>query len=242
MSPLAVPALLLALVQTPEDDLRGRLDAIAASALESGRFAGLVLGVRHAGRARVYGYGHLSDRNVAPPEGMAAMHIDEGHFDDVKLDGLRWAGVYHWPGPLHEGNGTLLAVIDEKANEKQRQALLTILTGQEQSPGTFFQILSLIVSKLLPPKFAPIEFDFNLEKRTARVSVPGVFETVSAPIKNPVTKEDHRIRVVMPDGFEYKEAEIASAVVNKDLADLKYDWPGSHSSLAVVEHTASGLR
>lgn len=175
-------------------------------------------------------------------EGMAAMHIEQGHFDDVKLDGLRWAAVYHWPGPLHEGNGTLLAIIDEKANEKQRQALLTILTGQEQSPGTFFQILSLIVSKLLPPKFAPIEFDFNLEKRTARVSVRGVFETVSAPIKNPVTKEDHRIRVVMPEGFEYKEAEIASAVVNKGLADLKYDWPNSHSSLAVVEHTPSGLR
>lgn len=57
-----------------------------------------------------------------------AMHIDEGHFGDVRLDGLRWAAVAHWPGPLHEGNGTLQAIVDERADEKQTEALLTILS------------------------------------------------------------------------------------------------------------------
>ena len=38
-----------------------------------------------------------------PCEGVMAMEITEGYFGDVRLDGLRTAGVYHWPGPVHDG-------------------------------------------------------------------------------------------------------------------------------------------
>lgn len=190
-------------------------------------------------------YGCPCDFNARPTngvcEGMVGMKIDEGHFEDVDLSGLHWAAVYHWPGPLHEGNGTLQPIIDERANEKQRNALLTILSGNEQAEGTFFQIVSLIVSKVLEPKFLPIQFEFDLEKRLARFAVPGIFETVSEPIRNPITGAAHRIRVQMPEGFEYGVAEIASAKINKGFGEIKYDWPNSHSSLAHVDHTPSGL-
>ncbi len=175
-----------------------------------------------------------------PCEGMVGMHIDEGHFGDVSLDGLRWAATYHWPGPLHEGNGTLLAIIDERADEKQRNALLTILSGQEQVEGTFFHIISMIVSTMLEPKFLPIDFEFDLDGRTARMSVPGVFETTSEPIKNPVTGDPHRISVKIPRGFEYEEAEIASATI-KGMGDIEFDHTNCHSSLADVTFTQSGL-
>lgn len=173
-------------------------------------------------------------------EGMVGMKIDEGHFDDVNLKGLSWAVVYHWPGPLHEGNGTIQPVIDQKANERQRNALLTILSGKEQQPGTFFQIVSMIVTQILPPQFLPIDWQFDLKKRTARCAVAGIFETASQPIKNPVTGAEHRIQVVMPEGFEYKEAEVASASV-KGVGELKFDWSNSHSSMALVEHTPKGV-
>ncbi len=175
-----------------------------------------------------------------PCEGMVGMHIEEGHFGDVRLDGLRWAATYHWPGPLHEGNGTLQVIIDERADEKQREALLTILSGQEQVEGTFFHILSLIVSNMLEPKSLPIDFDFDLNARTALVAVPGILETTSEPIKNPVTGAPHRIRVNMPEGFEYLEAEIASAMI-KGTGDIKFDHASCHSSLAHVTLTESGL-
>jgi hypothetical protein len=32
------------------------------------------------------------------------------------------------------------------------------------------------------------------------------------PIKNPVSGEEHRARIVLPDGFEYAEAEMANTV------------------------------
>ncbi len=175
-----------------------------------------------------------------PCEGMVGMHIDEGHFGDVKLDGLRWAATYHWPGPLHEGNGTIQAIVDERADERQREALLTILSGQEQVEGTFFQIISMIVSTVLTPQFLPIDFEFDLDGRTARVAVPGIFETTSEPIKNPVTGAPHRIRVDIPEGFEYHEAEIASATI-KGTGAIKFDSAACHSSLADVTFTQSGV-
>lgn len=175
-----------------------------------------------------------------PCEGMTGMEIDEGHFDDVRLDGLRWACTYHWPGPLHEGNGTIQAIIDERADEAQRTAMITILSGREQVEGTFFQIISLIAPNVHQPLFLPIEFEFDLDGRTARVNVPGVFETTSEPIRNPVTGEPHRIRVDMPEGFEYKLAEIASASL-KGSGEIKFDHDGCHSSMAHVTFTEAGV-
>ncbi len=175
-----------------------------------------------------------------PCEGMSGMEIDEGFFGDTRLDGLRWACAYHWPGALHEGNGTIQAVIDERADEKQREALLTILSGREQVDGTFFQIISMIVTNVLTPQFRPIEFAFDLESRTARMAVPGMYETTSEPIRNPVTGDPHRIRVNMPHGFEYALAEIASAAT-KGTGEIKFDIDSGHSSIAYVEFTESGL-
>jgi hypothetical protein len=190
-------------------------------------------------------YGCPCDFNSLPSktscEGMLAMKIEEGYFKDVNLDGVVWAGTYAWPGALHEGNGTFLPVVDEKATDEQRNAILTILSGQEQVDGTFFQIVSMIVTKVIEPKFLPIEFEFNQEKRTARVAIPGVLETVTNPIKNPITGAEHRIQTVMPEGFEYHMAETASADVNKGLGEIQFDWPMGHSALCHVEHTSNGV-
>ena len=168
------------------------------------------------------------------------MEIDEGFFGDTRLGGLRWACTYHWPGALHEGNGTIQAVVDERADEKQREALLTILSGREQVDGTFFQIISMIVTNVLTPQFRPIEFAFDFESRTARMAVPGMFETTSEPIRNPVTGDPHRIQVQMPHGFEYALAEIAS-VTTKGTGEIEFDIDPGHSSIAYVEFTESGL-
>lgn len=175
-----------------------------------------------------------------PCEGMAAMQIDEGFFGETRLDGLRWACVYRWPGPLHEGNGTIQAVIDARADAAQRTALLTILAGREQVETTFFHIVSLIAPHVLKPLFLPIAFAFDLAGRRARVAVPSVFETTSEPIRNPVTGATHRARVGLPDGMEYREAEIASATLEGTGA-IRFAHAGRHSSLALVTYTDQGL-
>ena len=190
-------------------------------------------------------YGCPCDFNALPThgkcQGMVAMKITAGHFGKTDLSGLSWAAVVDFPGALHEGNGTMQAIIDDKATPEQKEALLTILSGKEQDEGTMFHIFSLITSKMLEPLSRPIEFSFDLAKRQAHLRIPGVLETQSEPIKNPVTGAPHRIRVVMPDGFEHDEGEIASAKTLKSSGGIKYSYKNTHSTLAKVDHGPKGV-
>lgn len=172
-------------------------------------------------------------------EGMLAMHIVEGNFGDVKLDGLNWAMTYHWPGPLHEGNGTAQPFVDEKATEEQRNDLLQIMSGQ--AGNAWFEVIASIVTTVHEPQFVPIQFEFDKNKRKARVSIPGFFETVSVPLTIPATGGEQRAILKMPDGMEYKEIEVAQAAVLKGTGPIKFDHKNTSSSMAEVEHTDKGL-
>lgn len=189
-------------------------------------------------------YGCPCDFNAPPTNGactgVAGMRIAEGYFGEVRLDGLSFLALVYFPGPLHEGNGTMQAIIDERATPEQRNALFAILSGDNSEEGTMFHIFTLIVAKNLSPIFAPIEFDFDLEARTARIVVPGVLETTSQPIKNPVTGAPHRIQVVMPEGFEHHGAEVAHASLSSS-AGIQFEIETGHSTLAHVEYAPFGV-
>jgi len=172
-------------------------------------------------------------------EGMIGMRINEGEFDGIKLNGLHWVVLYHWPGPLHEGNGTVQAVIDEKADEDQRNALLQILSGQAGNP--WFEFLASTITKMHDPKFAPIQFDYDKKKRIAKVKVDGVVETETAPLRLPNIDMKQKYIVKLPEGMEYKEFDLAFSTVLKGTGNIKFDLKHTHSSLATVEQTNQGL-
>jgi len=189
-------------------------------------------------------FGCPCDFNALPThgscKGMVAMRINKGHFEGTKLDGLVFAATVDFPGALHEGNGQLQPIIDERATPEQRQALVNTMSGKYSAEGTLFQILSLIVTKIHDPVFAPFEFSFDKSGRVARVVAKGVLETEVEPIKNPVTGAPHRIQVMMPEGFEHREAEVASASI-KSTGAIRFETKGSHSSLANVVQTPQGV-
>ena len=189
-------------------------------------------------------YGCPCDFNARPTEGwckgLIAMNVKKGHFNDVRLDGVKWAVTVHFPGALHEGNGQLQPFIDQGASEQQRNALFEIMSGKHADEGTLFHIVSLIISKMHEPVFAPIRFSFNQSDRVARMEIPGVLETDVEPIKNPVTGAPHRIQVNMPDGFEHRLAEVAAANIISSGA-IKFQVKSGHSSLAKVTHTPQGV-
>lgn len=189
-------------------------------------------------------FGCPCDFNARPTHeacrGLVAMHVEQGHFGKVKLDGLNWIVMVDFPGPLHEGNGKIQAIVDERATPEQRDALFAILSGQNSEPGTIFNIFSLIVTKMHDPIFAPIEWSFDMKKRRARISAKGALMTEVEPIRNPVTGAEHRIQVVMPEGFEHRGAEVAAARIESTGA-IKFVVPQGHSSLALVEQTPQGV-
>lgn len=173
-------------------------------------------------------------------EGMLAMHVDDGYFGNTSMKGVTFALQYHWPGPLHEGNGTVQPIVDDRSSPAQREAVLRIVSGQ--AGNTWFEVVASLVKTVLPPKVGRIEFQFDVKKRRARVVVPGILETTTEPIRNLATGEAHLVDVRLPHGMEYKTAAIGQATVNRGTGPIQYDWPGSHSSLALVEQTHAGLK
>lgn len=172
-------------------------------------------------------------------EGIIGMNITEGNFEGTDLNGLRWLATVHWPKALHDGDGTAELFVDEKADEQQREALGKILSGQ--AGGPIFEILSSIITTVHGPHYVPITWEFDKTTRRARVAIPDRLETTSEPLTIPATDDEQRVIVQMPGGFEYKEADVAQAAVLSSSGEIKFDWKGTHSSLAEVEHTNEAL-
>jgi hypothetical protein len=141
-------------------------------------------------------------------EAATVRDVKEGFFGDVQLGNLKFVQIYSWPGPVHEGNGTHQLIIDERATTTQRDAIQAIDSGKHG--GTYFEIFSSVCPHVLEPVYAPISFEMDAERRVARFEVPGLVECRTEPMKNPVTGEELRARIVLPNGFEYKEAETAN--------------------------------
>ena len=189
-------------------------------------------------------YGCPCQFNARPTKGtceaITGMVIEEGHFGDVRLDGLRWIGVWSWPNAIHEGNGTMQMIIDERADDEQRAALVEILHGRETEPGaTMLQVFSTTMTKVHDPVFLPIEIDIDIDERTAKVRVPERVEATVEPIRNPVTGDPHRARINLPHGLEYTTAEIASATF-KTQGEIEHDYAGVHAHVTKLHLTQNG--
>lgn len=144
--------------------------------------------------------------------GFEAFRVDKGHFGDVPLNGLKAAVFYAWPGPIFEGKGELQLVIDEKADQNQRDALIAICCGEHTNEAaTHWWVFHAMSDTVHETLFKPIQFDVDIETRKAHVVIPDVLQSIGSPIRSPATGDEHRVRIDMPNGIEFTLAEIGNA-------------------------------
>lgn len=172
---------------------------------------------------------------------VVAFRIDKGAFGDTKLDGLLAVNTYAWPGAIHEGNGAMQSIIDERADEAQRRALTAVMQGEGAEPGTvMLQIYRAMCTTWHEPLFAPIEMDVDMTGRTARLHISGLVETAVEPLKNPVTGAEHKAQIGLPMGKEFRLAEVASGTT-KATGAVPLEFAGSHAHFADSVMTSSGI-
>src|SRR5262249_41840285 len=75
----------------------------------------------------------------APPsrghcDGVVALHIDEGHYGDVKLDGITIVATFFFPRALHHGGGHMQPILPDWTTPEQRDAVFKIMSGEGQPP------------------------------------------------------------------------------------------------------------
>ncbi|WP_163267724.1 DUF1326 domain-containing protein [Chelativorans alearense] len=190
-------------------------------------------------------YGCPCQFNARPTHGnceaVGFVEIDEGHHGETNLDGMRIGIIVRWPGAIHEGGGEAIPIVDERATEPQREALLRIMSGLDTEPGaTFFQVFSTTFEKVHDPVFSEIDFTVDPGARTARVNVPGWVEARGEPIRNPVTGEEHRARINLPHGFEYDVCE-AGRGWGSTKGPVALTLEDSHAHFAKLHMTGSGV-
>lgn len=177
-------------------------------------------------------------------EAVSTLEIQEGHHGDVKLDGLRVTVILAWPGPVHEGKGKAQYIVDSRADQAQRDAILRIVSGQDTEPfKTHYNVFAAMTEETFEPIFAKIELEADIEARTGRMFIEGLVEGVGEPIREVATGEPHRVRIDLPNGFEYAIAEIGDGSVKttgKVALDIKNrygQWARIHLSNEGTAHT-----
>ena len=173
-------------------------------------------------------------------EALVGLRIEHGHFGSTSLDGVIYAQLVHFDGPVHAGNGHRLLVIDEKSSPEQQEAIKALTSGAHGHP--VFEIFSAMMPNQMEPVVAPISFEVDRERRLARISIPGIAETEIQPIKNPVTGDEHRARIDLPNGFEFKLAEVGNSLRWNGTAGGKLSMAheNTYAQLARVEWASDG--
>jgi len=178
-------------------------------------------------------YGHC--------HGLAVLEIEEGYHGDTRLDGLRGGGIYCFPGPIHEGKGEGVLIIDTRASPQQRKALLRIFSGEDTAPAaTIWAVFAAMVEKMHEPVFADIDFTIDIAGRRARAAVAGLAEMRGEPILNPVTGLEHRVRIEQPNGFEFTVAEIGRGW-SKTRGPVAIELADSYGQFANIHLCQSGV-
>lgn len=183
--------------------------------------------------------------NALPSHGdcraLSVTHIDKGHYGDLRLDGITFAWLLAWPGAVHEGNGTQQLIVDAGATPEQRDAVQAIVRGDDCETGAnFFQVFNSTMTTTLDTLSLPIEFDCDVEERTARVAIPGLVESKGEPIRNPITGATHRAQVTLPHGMEYHTAEYASGTT-KATGEIAHDFSDSHAHFTTYHIRNTGV-
>ncbi|MES2698568.1 MAG: DUF1326 domain-containing protein [Pseudomonadota bacterium] len=184
-------------------------------------------------------FGGLPDKGSC--QAVFGMAIDQGVHGDTDLSGLNIAAVFRWPGPIHEGHGECVAFVDERADQDQRNALLTIMTGGDTDPmATVFAVFASTIERMHEPRFAPVEFEVDVKGRKGRLRIPGAVEMDGEPIRNPVNGAEVRAQICLPDGFEYEVAEIGSGT-SRSIAPMVLEHTASYGQFAYLHLDSHGV-
>ena len=89
------------------------------------------------------------------------------------------------------------------------------------------------------PLFKSIEFEADIEERTGRFAVAGIVEAKGEPIRNSITGQQQRAKLVLPGGFEFLEAEFASSTT-KAKGPPALDWASRHAHFAMINIGPNG--
>jgi hypothetical protein len=173
-------------------------------------------------------------------QGFDVIRVDKGSFDGVDLEGVVAAAIFAWPGPVFEGKGQMQLIIDDRASEEQRRAMEQVLSGKETvEAGTHWWVFSAMSDTIHETIVRRINYEVDVEARTASVNIDGVLDSSAESIKSPLDGSPHRVKIQIPHGIEFETAEIVNATTRTKGA-IELDLDGTYGQICLIQHTNEG--
>ena len=141
--------------------------------------------------------------------------VEEGFCGDVDLSGVTALAIIDWPKAIHDGGGKAIFVVPESVSEQQLGALAQIYTGQLGGLpwsilGTTYEVAGVVRA----------DVEITDDGTHSGFRVPGVGEAQAAPLKNPVTGEDHGVSIVLDEGFIWKRGDCGQGSFEVEAEDI----------------------
>ena len=165
-------------------------------------------------------------------EGGWTWHVAEGHFDDATLNGLNFTVMVKWPGAIHEGNGEALVLVDERADEGQREAIATLVKGDWGGP---WGVLAWTWPTVHGPE--PVAYEVEFDGVHSRVKAGRILEVASTTITNPVSGAEVHPGAVLPEGIIVKEAEFGASEVFRVNGGISFDHSGQYTAVGSFDYS-----
>jgi hypothetical protein len=162
-----------------------------------------------------------------------AYHINSGHYGETPLNGLNvmMVGSFKgnaWAGEVKDAKGAFF--FDERANEKQREALQMIFMGKA---GGFIAELAKVFGDIRGVEFVPIKFELAKDLAYWSAEVPGKVVAKAEALTGPMTPPGKRVQLHNAPGSETGPGQVATwgrALASEANAmGFKFDWKGRSS-------------
>src|SRR4051794_30833220 len=165
-------------------------------------------------------------------EAVIGGEVKEGKYGDVDLKGVRYVVACTYPKAIHQGNGKVAVFIDQKASDKQAEAITMILSGQ--AGGMPWEALAGTIAALEGPVRKPIDMQVNGTR--SGYKIPGVLEMQQRPIRDGVSGQDKEVQIVYPKGgLFWNTGNIATTeVMEANYGPVKSRHGGGFASYATA--------
>jgi len=164
-------------------------------------------------------------------EGMLAWHIREGQYGEIRLDGFNLLALAAFEGNLwkREAKARLGLFVDERTDERQREALQTIFVGQAGGwPADF----AAVIGEFRGVEFVPILFEVADDLAFWRAEIPNRVIGRAEALTGPTTPPGKRVQTVNPPGSEVGPGQVATwgQSVEVRTEGFGFKWTGKNRS------------
>jgi hypothetical protein len=112
---------------------------------------------------------------------IVAYGIERGQIGEVDVSGLNLVLICHIPGNVLAGNWTIVALLDEKGTDEQRDALLQAFTGKLGGP--LADLWEALIGEVKGVEFVPISHE--VVGGAGSLRIPELVEAEMEPYRGP---------------------------------------------------------